>query len=203
MTPKRTTQGAPLLTKRDFEAISELRYQIRRFLRFSEQAVRAAGITPLQYLLLLHLRGFPGRDSPTVGELAERLQSHHHGAVALVARCEALGLVAKRAGRTDRRRVEVRLAPKGERKLNELVLLHRAELQALRRAFGIARLAAVSDRGAPRPESSAGVARSSRSPRQGIPAARTPAERHAARAHGTSGGARKSRPPRAHAPRLR
>jgi DNA-binding MarR family transcriptional regulator len=144
-------EGAAALSKRDFEAISELRYQIRRFLRFSEQAVRAAGITPLQYLLLLHLRGFPGRDSAAIGELAERLQSHHHGAVALVARCEALGLVAKRPARDDRRRVEVRLAPKGERKLNELVLLHRAELQALRRAFGIARLPRLNDREARRP----------------------------------------------------
>lgn len=150
MAAKRKT-GAAALSKREFEAISELRYQIRRFLRFSEQAVRAAGITPLQYLLLLHLRGFPGRDSATIGELAARLQSHHHGAVALVGRCEALGLVAKRPAREDRRRVEVRLAPKGERKLNELVLLHHAELQALRRAFGIARLPWLNDPKARRP----------------------------------------------------
>ena len=143
MAQRRT--GKRALTKRDFEAISELRYQIRRFLRFSEQAVRAAGITPLQYLLLLHLRGFPGRDRASIGELAERLQSHHHGAVALVSRCEALGLVAKRPGRTDRRRVEVRLAPKGERKLQALVLLHRAELQALRRAFGVSKISALND----------------------------------------------------------
>lgn len=144
-------KGVAALSKREFEAISELRYQIRRFLRFSEQAVRAAGITPLQYLLLLHLRGFPGRDSATIGELAERLQSHHHGAVALVLRCEALGLVSKRPGRTDRRRVEVRLAPRGERKLNQLVLLHRTELQALRRAFGVARLPRLNDAEARRP----------------------------------------------------
>ena len=144
MAKRRTRRRA--LTKREFEAISELRYQIRRFLRFSEQAVRAAGITPLQYLLLLHLRGFPGRDRATIGELAERLQSHHHGAVALVARCEALGLVSKRPGRSDRRRVEVRLAPKGERTLQALALLHRAELQALlHRAFGVAKLSAFND----------------------------------------------------------
>ncbi len=133
------------LTKREFESISELRYQIRRFLRFSEQAVRAQGITPLQYLLLLHLRGFPGRARATVGELAERLQAQHHSAVALVARCAALGLVAKRPGRTDRRQVEVRLAPKGERTLHALALLHHAELQALRRAFGVTRISAFNN----------------------------------------------------------
>ena len=197
------TKSAAALAKRDFEAISELRYQIRRFLRFSEQAVRAAGVTPLQYLLLLHLRGFPGRDSATIGELAERLQSHHHGTVALVARCEALGLVAKRPGRTDRRRVEVRRAPRGERKLNERVRLHRAERQALRRAFGIAQLSALSAWGAPRSESTGPAARPSRSPRRGSPAARTQAARRAAPARGSSGGGRRSSPRPARAPRRR
>jgi len=135
------------LTRRNFEAISELRYQIRRFLRFSERAVRRAGITPLQYLLLVHLRGFPGRDWATIAELAERLQAQHHGVVALVFRCEALGFVVKRRGRADRRHVEVRLAAKGERSLQRLALLHRTELRALHRAFGITRLAAFNDEG--------------------------------------------------------
>ena len=135
------------MTRRNFEAISELRYQIRRFLRFSERAVRRAGITPLQYLLLVHLRGFPGRDWATIAELAERLQAQHHGVVALVFRCEALGFVVKRRGRADRRHVEVRLAAKGERSLQRLALLHRTELRALHRAFGITRLAAFNDEG--------------------------------------------------------
>ncbi len=133
------------LTKREFEAISELRYQIRRFLRFSERAVRDAGITPLQYSLLLHVRGFPGRDRPTIAGLAERLQAQHHGAVALVARCEALGLVVKIPGRIDRREVRVRLAPKGERCLQRLARLHREHIRALSRAFGIAQLSAFND----------------------------------------------------------
>lgn len=133
------------LTKRDFEAISELRYQIRRFLRFSEQAVRRAGITPLQYLLLLHLRGFPGRDWANIAELAERLQAKHHGVVALVVRCEKLGLVVKRRSRIDRREVHVKLSAKGQRSLHRLVLLHRAELQSLRRTFGVSEMSAFND----------------------------------------------------------
>lgn len=139
-------QGDELaLSKREFEAISELRYQIRRFLRFSERAVRRAGITPLQYLLLLHLRGFPGRDWASIAELAERLQAQHHGVVALVLRCEAAGLVVKRPGCGDRRQVQVRLAAKGETNLQRLALLHRAELRALHRAFGITQLSAFND----------------------------------------------------------
>jgi DNA-binding MarR family transcriptional regulator len=116
------------LKKKDFESLSEFRYQLRRFMRFSEEVVRAEGITPLQYLLLLHVKGFPERDWATVGELAEKLQSHHHGTVALVSRCEKLGLVKRRSSETDRRRVEIRLTPRGERAIEKLARIHRAEL---------------------------------------------------------------------------
>ena len=118
------------LKKRDFEALSDFRYQLRRFLRFSEEAVREEGITPLQYLLLLHIKGYPGREWATVGELAEKLQSHHHGTVALVSRCEKLGLVRRKASDDDRRRVEIHLTAKGERCVDRLARLHRAELLA-------------------------------------------------------------------------
>jgi len=114
--------------KRDFEALSNLRYEMRRFLRFSEEIVRNEGITPLQYLLMLHIKGYSGREWATVGELAVRLQSHHHGTVALVSRCAKLGLVRRKASAEDRRRVEIRLTAKGERHLERLAPLHRAEL---------------------------------------------------------------------------
>jgi DNA-binding MarR family transcriptional regulator len=117
------------LKKQDFEALSEFRYQLRRFLRFSEEVVRAEGVTPLQYLLLLHIKGFPGRDWASVGELAEKLQSHHHGTVALIPRCEALGLVKRKASEEDRRRVEIHLTAKGERCIEKLARIHRTELQ--------------------------------------------------------------------------
>lgn len=117
------------LMKKDFESLSEFRYQLRRFLRFSEQVMRVEGVTPLQYLLLLHIKGFPGRDWATVGELAERLQSHHHGTVALVSRCEKLALVKRRSSQADRRRVEIHLTPRGERVIQRLARIHRAELR--------------------------------------------------------------------------
>src|SRR5471032_2401768 len=101
------------LSKTDFEQLSEFRYQMRRFERFSEEAAHSEGITPLQYLLLLHIKGYPERDWATVGELAERLQSQHHGVVALVSRCEALSLVRRQVSETDRRQVEVHLEKAG------------------------------------------------------------------------------------------
>jgi DNA-binding MarR family transcriptional regulator len=104
-------------------------------LRFSEEIVHAEGITPLQYMLLLHIGGFPERDWATVGELAERLQASSHGTVALVSRCEAAGLVARRPSAEDRRQVEVHLLKKGERCLARLALLHKTEVQSVGWAF--------------------------------------------------------------------
>jgi len=115
------------INKREFEALSEFRYRLRRFLRFSEQVTRRNGITPLQYLLLLHVKGFPGRDWATVGELAERLQAQHHGVVALISRCEKLGWVARKQGKADRREVEIHLTASGERMAARMASLHRDE----------------------------------------------------------------------------
>jgi DNA-binding MarR family transcriptional regulator len=125
------------LTKSDFEALSEFRFQIRRFERFSENAVQTQGISPLQYLLLLHIKGYPGRNFATVGELAERLQAKHHGVVALISRCEVLGLVQRRQSESDRRQVEVHLLKEGERILTHLAALHREELRTLGNVFSI------------------------------------------------------------------
>jgi len=118
----------PALRKQEFETLSQFRYQLRRFLRFSEQVTRRHGITPLQYLLLLHIKGFPGRDWATVGELAERLQAQHHGVVALISRCEARAWVRREQGRSDRREVEIHLTAAGERMVAKMAQLHRDEL---------------------------------------------------------------------------
>jgi len=132
MTPKQKA-----LTKTEFEALSEFRFQIRRFERFSEDIVQSAGITPLQYLLLLHIKGYPGRTYATVGELATRLQAKPHGVVALVTRCEEHGFVERRASAEDRRRVEIHLLPAGDALLAHLAALHRAELQTLAGVFNV------------------------------------------------------------------
>lgn len=130
------------LSKKDFETLSHFRYQLRRFLRFSEEATHLHGITHLQYQLLLHVRGFPDREWATVSELAERLQSHHHGVVSLISRCEKLGLVQRQVGRKDRREVEVHLTPRGDEVLNALAGQHRDELLRLQ---GIFRVPGVDD----------------------------------------------------------
>jgi DNA-binding MarR family transcriptional regulator len=121
-----TKQKAALPGKQDLEAMSTFRYELRRFLRVSEEISNAAGITTLQYQLLLHVRGFPGRQWATVGELAERLQAAPNGTAALVSRCEEARLVVRKADETDRRQVQVHLTAKGERCLLRLAAAHKA-----------------------------------------------------------------------------
>jgi DNA-binding MarR family transcriptional regulator len=131
------------VTKRQYEALANFRYQLRRFLRYSERITRKHGITPLQYQLMLHIKGYPGREWATIGELAERMQSTHHGAVSLVTRSEKAGLVARQVSEEDRRSVQVRLTDKGEKTLTRLAQLHRDELLALRGQFTLPDLASL------------------------------------------------------------
>lgn len=119
------------LDKSDFEQLSQFRYRLRCFLRHSENICRRYELTPLQYQLLLHLRGFPGRDWATIGELAERLQAKHHGVVALIDRCEQLALVERRRGREDRRQIEVHLLEEGVKRVTQIAQTHQPELRHL------------------------------------------------------------------------
>jgi DNA-binding MarR family transcriptional regulator len=125
------------MSKTDFETLANFRYQLRRFLRFSEEVTRRNGVTPLQYQLMLQIKGFPGREWASVAELAERLQAKHHGVVALISRCEEAGLVKRSASRSDQRRVEVQLTTEGEQCLEQLARLHRDELQSVKDGFAV------------------------------------------------------------------
>jgi len=126
----------------DYESLAEMRYQIRRYLRFSEEASRKAGLEPRQYQLLLAIKGLPKDVRPRIGELAERLQIQHHSTVELVNRLSAGGYVRRHRKGDDRREVLLALTARGEKVLRKLFLHHRAELrlrgpaliEALRRA---------------------------------------------------------------------
>lgn len=131
------SRNSKILTKADFERLAHFRYGLRRFLRSSEELCRKQGLTPLQYQALLQIGGIPGKNWATVGELAERLQAQPHGVVSLVTRCEALGLVERRVGRSDRRQVEVHLTANGLRELQALAQLHQPELRMLQAEFSL------------------------------------------------------------------
>ena len=119
------------MTLSHYRALADFRYELRRFLRYSEEITRRHGVTPLQYQVLLQVKGYPVGKEATVGGLAERLQAKHHGVVALVSRCEDARLLTRRSSDQDRRAVVVDLTPKGERLVERLARLHRNELMAI------------------------------------------------------------------------
>ena len=124
----------------DIRNLARFRYAIRKFLRFSEEAARQAGLTPQHYQLLLGVAGFTDNDAVTISQLAEFLQVRHHSAVGLVDRAQGMGLVRREMNPNDRREVKVSLTPDGLRKLRALAALHRKELSRMRRSLDIFRL---------------------------------------------------------------
>ena len=126
------------ISKAQYETLAEFRYALRRFAHFSEEAAEAAGITAQQHQALLSIKGFPGRDSVTVGELAERLQLRHHSAVGLVDRLVAERLVSRTPSTGDRRQVFIELTSRGEAVLAKLSSAHSEQLR--RMGPGLSRL---------------------------------------------------------------
>jgi len=117
------------ITDSDYRSLAEFRHQIRRFLHFSEQAARAAGLEPHQHQLLLALRGLEAQSAaPSIGVLAERMQIQHHSAVELIDRLVERGLVGRQRAPSDRRQVLIHLTPRGEAELEKLAVCHLAEL---------------------------------------------------------------------------
>jgi Transcriptional regulators len=111
------------------------RYNLRKFLRFSEKAARQCGVTPQQHQLMLGVAGYTGRGTATVSELAEFLQERHNSVVGLVERAVQRGLVRKEHDTEDRRFVLVSLTPQGEQILGRLSELHKEEVKAAREAL--------------------------------------------------------------------
>jgi DNA-binding MarR family transcriptional regulator len=108
------------ISQGDYQALAELRYQIRRFVRFSEQVARNAGIEPQQHQLLLAVKGLPEGRTATITTLAERLQIQHHSTVELIDRLEERGFVERSRDEADQRRVIIKLTLQGEEMLQNL-----------------------------------------------------------------------------------
>jgi DNA-binding MarR family transcriptional regulator len=119
----------------DYRRLLELRTGLRRFLHWSDERARSAGITPTQHQALLAIRGHAGPDAPTVGELAAHLLLRHHSTVQLVDRAEAAGLVRRSRDAADHRVVRVTLTGDGERILASLSAPHREELRRIGESF--------------------------------------------------------------------
>jgi DNA-binding MarR family transcriptional regulator len=119
------------LAKSEYETLAAFRYALRRFVHFSEEAAEAAGVTAQQYQALLAIKGFPGREKVTVGELAERLQLRHHSAVGLIDRLAREKLVIRAPSSGDHRKVLIQLTTRGETIVEKIASLHRKQLRQI------------------------------------------------------------------------
>jgi DNA-binding MarR family transcriptional regulator len=119
------------LSQTDYESLSAFRHALQQFLKFSEEAARAVGLTPTQHQALLAIKGFPGRERVTNGELAKRLHIKHHSAVGLINRLEAQGLVIRKKSDSDRREVYVTLTQRGADLIEQLTAVHQEELRQI------------------------------------------------------------------------
>ena len=120
-----------LLSKEVYEFLGEFRYQLRIFEKFSDTEARKLGITPGQHQLLLAVKGYPGRDFVTPGELADRLQITHHACVGLIDRCEQLNLVSRRQNPEDGRSVLIEVTEQGSKLLEKLSEIHLEEIKRI------------------------------------------------------------------------
>ena len=120
-------------TGKDYQELLGFRAALRRFLHWSEEQARAAGLTPAQHQLLLAIKGHPGRLGPTVGELSDCLVSKHHSVVELIDRAVKAGLVERHRDAGDHRIVHLLPTNLGEERIEELSRLHLEELRNLQR----------------------------------------------------------------------
>ncbi|HTT32839.1 MAG TPA: MarR family transcriptional regulator [Methylomirabilota bacterium] len=118
------------ITTAEYQALAELRYRIRKFVREGDGVATASGLEPQQYLLLLMIRGIPEGQEATVRTLAERLALKHHSVVELIDRLEAHGYVRRNRSREDRRSVLVSLLPRGEKMLEQVAQHRISELRS-------------------------------------------------------------------------
>ena len=115
----------------DYAKLLRYRTALRRFLHWSEQQARSAGLTAAQHQLLLAVKGHGNSDGPTVGEVADYLTLRHNSEVELIDRAERGGYVERVRDAADQRVIRVRLSELGETHIEQLSDAHLDELRRL------------------------------------------------------------------------
>ena len=115
----------------DYARLAAFRYALRQFLRFSEDAAAAKGLTTQHYQAMLIVRACPEDRRLTIADLAQELLIKHNSAVGLVDRLAEERLMVREPSRADRRKVELRLSSRGREVLAKLAAVHRGELQRI------------------------------------------------------------------------
>jgi DNA-binding MarR family transcriptional regulator len=110
------------------QTLAEFRYELRKFLHFSEDKALKSGLHPQQHQLLLQVAGAPGNTLVNIAYVAGRLGLKHNSTVELVDRSEAEGLLERSIDPEDKRRTILLVTQKGRRVLNRLAEDHAQEL---------------------------------------------------------------------------
>jgi DNA-binding MarR family transcriptional regulator len=111
------------------KTLADFRYELRRFLHFSECVAVDAGLQPQQHQLLLQIAGATDVTVATIAYAAERLGLKHNSTVELVDRSEREGLLTRVRDSNDKRRMILKLTVKGKRLLERLSNDHAKELK--------------------------------------------------------------------------
>jgi len=120
------------LEKADYELLAAFRRELRQFLAFSERVAQAAGLPAQQYQALLAIKGYPGREQVTVGELARDLLIEQPTASELADRLVTRGMLTRRNDDLDRRRTFLVLTAEAQAILDRLARTHLEELRRIR-----------------------------------------------------------------------
>ena len=129
--PNSSRKSDKKLSRPEYKALAEFRYQIRRYLRYMEEKARGRGYHPQQYQLLLAIEGLPDGKTPSIKTLAERMQLNHNSTVELVDRCEKRGLLRRTRESMNRREVTLAATPAGIRMMEDQASASRAELREI------------------------------------------------------------------------
>jgi DNA-binding MarR family transcriptional regulator len=126
---RRTATHTPAVDAAHLRRLAEFRFQLRRFLHFSQTVVEQAGLRNQQYQILQCVGGMPEGMAPTIANVASRMLLRHNSAVELVDRTIEKGLLRRVLDPDDHRRILLHVTPQGERTLASLAEFHTRELE--------------------------------------------------------------------------
>jgi len=116
--------------ERQLDALAEFRYQLRRFLRFSEDTTAEAGLRAQQYQLMQVVAAASKEGPPTIVYVADRMLLRHNSAVELIDRTAEQGLLRRVPDKEDHRKTRLKLSAKGERVLAKLIEKHLVQFES-------------------------------------------------------------------------
>lgn len=104
-------------------------YSVRGFLHASKRSANEAGLTVMEYDLMLAVSAYPQGTCPNIAILCERLLIHHHVASEAVGRLAKRDLLKTKRSARDRRSIILILTNSGELVLQQIAVRSVAALR--------------------------------------------------------------------------